>query len=124
MLNMVDIVKGRHRSEIYHTQLAQSSIHQAFAIMLLSFLVIGVAVFLISLTDGDKGLLKIAFESFSAFSTVGLTLGITSSLSDLSKVVLIFVMFIGRVGALTVLIALVAPSPKRPYQYPTEEIIF
>ncbi len=122
--NMVDIVKGRERSEIYHTQISRFSINQAFAIMLLSFLVIGIAVFLISLTDGDKGLLKIAFESFSAFSTVGLTLGITSALSDMSKVVLIFVMFIGRVGALTVLFALVVPSRKQPYQYPTEEIIF
>lgn len=122
--NMVDIVKGRERTEIYHTQVSRYSINQAFAIMLLSFLVIGISVFLISLTDGDKGLLKIAFESFSAFSTVGLTLGITSSLSELSKVVLILVMLIGRVGALTILIALVSPSRNQPYQYPTEEITF
>lgn len=123
-LNLMDVVKGRDRSEVYHVQISKSSIRQAFAIMLLSLLVIVIAIFLISITDGDKGLLKIAFESFSAFSTVGLTLGITSSLTDMSKLVLIFVMFIGRVGALTVLIALIAQARKQPYQYPNEEVIF
>ena len=68
--------------------------------------------------------MEIAFESFSAFSTVGLSLGITSSLSAMSKLVLVLVMFIGRVGALTIIVAFVTQSRQLYYRYPTEDIIY
>lgn len=43
----------------------------------------------------------ILFEAVSALSTVGLSLGITSSLSVMGKVVIIIIMFIGRIGVIT-----------------------
>ena len=48
-------------------------------------------------------LLKILFEVVSAFSTVGLSTGITSSLSVSSKYIIVFTMFIGRIGILNML---------------------
>jgi len=123
-LNLRSIIRGRNRTEVYRTQISELSINRAFAVMLLSLLIIGCTVFLISIFDGDKGILKIAFESFSAFSTVGLTLGITSELSDASKMVLIFTMFIGRVGVLTLFMALVKQIEERAYRYPIEEIMY
>jgi len=123
-LNMISIIRGKDRTEFHRTQISDAAVMRAFAIILLSLLVIGSSVFLISLNDGDKGLLEIAFESFSAFSTVGLSLGITSSLSTTSKLVLVVVMFIGRVGALTVLVAFVHQSKQLYYRYPSEDIIF
>lgn len=123
-LNMVSIIRGKDRTEFHKTQIKEQSINKAFAIILLSLLVIGISVFLISLNDGEMGLLKIAFESFSAFSTVGLSLGITGDLSEMSKVVLTFVMFIGRVGALTVIVAFVSQSQQLYYRYPSEDIIY
>ena len=123
-LNMVSVIRGKDRTEFHRTQISDTAIVRSFAIILLSLLVIGCSVFLISLNDGDKGLLEIAFESFSAFSTVGLSLGITSSLSATSKMVLVVVMFIGRVGALTVLVAFVHQSKQLYYRYPSEDIIF
>lgn len=85
---------------------------------------LGVSVLLIGLNDADKGILRIAFESFSAFSTVGLTLGITQDLSIFSKFVLVVVMFIGRVGVLTVLMAVVHQIKTLHYRYPSEDIMF
>lgn len=41
---------------------------------------------------------QVLYESISAFATVGLTLGITPSLGDASKLTLVLTMFIGRVG--------------------------
>lgn len=123
-LNLRTVIHGRNRTEVYRTQISEPSINKAFAVILLSLLVIGVTVLLITVFDGDKGILKITFESFSAFSTVGLTLGITSELSEASKVVLIFTMFIGRVGALTMLMAFVNQQIDRAYQYPIEEIMY
>jgi trk system potassium uptake protein len=123
-LNLRAIIRGRNRTEVHHTQISEPSINRAFALITLSVLIIGVSVLLISIFDGDKGILKIAFEAVSAFSTVGLSLGITTELSDASKIVLVVTMFIGRVGALTILIAFINQKTDRAYQYPVEEIMY
>jgi Trk-type K+ transport system membrane component len=77
---------------------------------------------LISIFDSDQDLMDIGFECFSAYSTVGLSLGITGNLSDLSKLVLIMVMFVGRVSMLTIIIAIFKKVKQKNYRYPTEEI--
>ncbi|WP_269138836.1 potassium transporter TrkG [Treponema vincentii] len=46
-----------------------------------------------------------AFETVSAFATVGLSTGITAQFSVAGKLILVFLMFIGRVGPLTILTA-------------------
>lgn len=123
ILNLRAVILGKNKTNAYRTQISEQSINKAFAVILLSLLIIGIAVLIISVNDGKHGLLRIAFEVFSAFSTVGLTLGITPELSQMSKIVLILTMFIGRVGALTVLMAFVAEAKQQSYQYPVEEVM-
>lgn len=123
-LNMKSVVTGHGRTEAFRTEISVASIKRAFAIILLALLVLGVAVLLLSIRDADKGLLKLAFEAFSAFSTVGLTLGVTPQLSLLGKFVIMAVMFIGRVGALTLLFAVVTRSQGALYRYPSEDIMY
>lgn len=86
-------------------------------------MVIGTAIFLIASFDEEKTLLSIAFECFSAYSTVGLSIGITPELSSASKVVIICTMFIGRVSMLTILIAMLRRVKYLNYKYPQEEIL-
>ena len=90
--------------------------------MWLSLLVIGIGVTLISYDQPDLDLIKVVFECFSAYSTVGLSLNLTSDLSDFSKVVVSVIMFVGRVSMLTIFIALLKNSRQGNYRYPTEEI--
>lgn len=123
-INMKSIVMGHERPEAFRTEIPETSIKRAFAIILLALLVLGIAVLLLSIYDFEQGLLKLAFEAFSAFCTVGLTLGVTAKLSMFGKFVIMAVMFIGRVGALTLLFAVVTKSGARPYRYPSEEIMF
>ncbi|MDM1504192.1 ATPase, partial [Myroides marinus] len=68
-------------------------------------------------------LLRLAYEAFSAYSTSGLSTGITAQLTDPSKVTLIMLMFIGRVSMLTILIAISKKEKLTNYRYPTEEIL-
>ncbi len=91
--------------------------------MLLSFLVIGLATLLVSYFNPEIQLITIAFETFSAFSTVGLSLGITGNLHAGSKVVIIITMFLGRVGIFTLIASIVTKVNTRFYRYPTESII-
>ncbi|HEY8401263.1 MAG TPA: potassium transporter TrkG, partial [Cytophagaceae bacterium] len=57
-----------------------------------------------------------------AFSTAGMSLGITESLTTSSKLVIIMTMFIGRVGTLTILSALIKRVRTLNYKYPEENV--
>jgi len=122
-LNILSLAKGKTRVEIFRREIADITIRRSFAIISLSFIVIGIAIMLISIFDSELSLKDIAFEVFSAFGTVGLSLGITAKLSGISKIVLIIVMFIGRVNMLTLVIAVFKKEKRKNYRYPTEEII-
>lgn len=123
VLNLLSMARGKERVEIFRREIAPQSLKRAFAVISLSLVAIGAAVFLIASFEPDKELLAIAFESFSAYSTVGLSLGITADLSSPSKVVLVLLMFAGRVGLLTVLSAVLQNAPNTPYRYPSEEVL-
>ena len=123
ILNTLSVAKGKDRLEIYHREIKSKSVREAFAVMLLSFLVIGLSIFLILYLDPEQKLLQVAFEVFSAFSTVGLSLGITANLSAGSKMVLIFTMFLGRVGIFTLIAGMVTKVQNQNYRYPAESII-
>ncbi|MBN1412419.1 MAG: potassium transporter [Spirochaetales bacterium] len=71
----------------------------------------------------DKSLLKIVFEGFSAFATVGLSLGITSSLSIPGKLVVIFAMFFGRVGLITIAMKVYGKVSEYLVDYAEEEVL-
>lgn len=122
-LNFFSIARGKDRVELFKREISDLSLRRAFSIISLSLLVIGTAIFLIASFDDDMTLLSIAFECFSAYSTVGLSLGITPLLSTPSKLVIIATMFIGRVSMLTILIALLRNVKHLNYKYPKEEIL-
>lgn len=91
----------------------------AIAVMyLFLFLVGGISLSLIEGID----LLTCLFESASALGTVGLSLGITSTLSTASKIIIIFLMFLGRVGGLTLIYAAFGNNSDIT-KYPAEKMI-
>ncbi|WP_083867486.1 TrkH family potassium uptake protein [Fulvivirga imtechensis] len=122
VLNVLSISKRKERIEIFKREITNESVRKAFAVILLSFLVIGLAVFLVTLFNPELPLLSIIFECVSAFSTVGLSLGITGVLSAASKGVIIVTMFLGRVGTLTLLVALIVSARTQSYRYPSENV--
>lgn len=121
-LNILSIAKGKTRIEVFRREIADISVKRSFAIISLSLIVIGTGIMFISVFDPDKNLKDIAFECFSAYSTVGLSLGVTANFSSLSKLVLIIIMFVGRVNMLTIIIAIFKKIKHKNYRYPTEEI--
>ena len=122
-LNFFSIARGKNRIEIFRREISQGSVNRAFAAISLSLIVVGIAVFAITIFDRKQGLLQIAFECFSAYSTTGLSLGITPLLSTESKMVLVCCMFVGRVSMLTIMIAIFRQVRNLRYRYPSEEIL-
>jgi trk system potassium uptake protein len=123
ILNFLSIAKGKDRIEIYRREISAISTRRAFATLSLSLILIGVSVFCLAISDSDKDLIKLAFESVSAFGTVGLSLGITSALSTAGKIVIILTMFIGRVSMLTILVAFMRRIVNLKYKFPTEDVL-
>lgn len=122
LLNTLSLARGQTRVEVFQREIADISIRRAFSIMWLSLLVIGMGVTLISYNQPELAILKVIFECFSAYSTVGLSLNLTPELSVFNKLVVAVIMFVGRVGMLIIFIALFKNMRQRNYRYPTEEI--
>ncbi len=121
-LNIFSLVRGKQSVEIFGRRVTDDSTSRAFAIISLSLIFLGFSIFLLSITDSDKNLLSLAFESFSAYSTSGLSMGVTDKLSNSGRMVIIITMFVGRVGFLTLLIAFVKKAKPKNYLFPKEQM--
>ena len=94
---------------------------KACTISLLSLLLVCVGTFFLCVLEQEYSFVQLLFEEVSAFGTVGLSTGITPTLSVASKLILIFTMFAGRVGTFTLLTMWIdRPAPSVRY---TEESV-
>ncbi len=123
-INIISLAKGKEYIEIFKRRIAGESVNKAFAIILLSFIVVGLSFFALIFTDPDKSMKDLLFESLSAYTTCGLSLGITPSLSMGGKLIIVVTMLVGRVGMLTLLVAFIKNTTRRNIIFPEEKILF
>lgn len=122
ILNALSSIRRKNRIDVFRREISEASIKKAFTVVSLSLFVITIGIFLLCIFEPQKDFLSIVFECVSAYSTVGLSLGITSDLSSHSKLVLIIIMFIGRVSMFSIMIAIFKKVKHKNYRYPSEEI--
>ncbi len=123
VLNIAHMVQGKSRIEVYRRQISDDSVKRAFAVIFLSLLVIGISTLFLRIFDPQLDALATVFEVFAAYSTAGLSMGITDELSDGSKLIVIGTMFTGRVTMFTILIAVFRRFHNQNYRYPMEDIM-
>ena len=123
LLNVLAIVRGQDRVEIHNRELTRNSVHRANAMIVVSLIVLGVSILLVSIVDPALSLRAVAFECFSAFGTVGSSLNATPLLSTAGKVIIMLLMFFGRVGVLTITASFVKPVDESRYRLPKAEIM-
>lgn len=117
------ILQGQEEVVLYKREVAISLILKAVGVLIGSVATVLLSTILISLTDPNFDFLQILFEVVSAFATVGLSTGITASLSVLAKIVLISTMYIGRVGVLLLMAALLGDPRPKSVRYPEETLL-
>ncbi|MFJ1538307.1 TrkH family potassium uptake protein [Micromonospora chalcea] len=116
-------LRGEPDTTVGRRRVAAASQRQALTVALLSVaLVAGGTVGLIGLTS-HVSFSAALFEVTSAFSTTGLTVGVSGQLSPPGQYVLIALMYIGRVGPLTLGSAIALNTRRRLYRYPEEQPI-
>jgi len=116
-------IKGHKDINIFYRKVPQHTIEKAFIVIIISFLLISMAFLLVLTFDKGNSMSDLLFETVSAFGTVGLSLGVTTKLTILSKIVIMVTMFIGRIGPLTILLAMSRKESKAIYNYPEENIM-
>jgi trk system potassium uptake protein len=117
------ILQGKEEVLLYDRKIAISLILKAVGVLVGSVATVILATILISLTDPTLDFIQILFEVVSAFATVGLSTGITGSISITAKLILIMTMYIGRVGVLLLMSAVLGdPRPTR-IRYPEENLL-
>ena len=109
---------GRVRAHAGRVLLARAT-----AVVTLALGVVTLAILALAVSEPGVPLSGLAFEAFSAFGTVGLSMGVTPDLSAAGRWVIVALMLLGRVGLLTAGLALAAAPPERPLHYPNEDVI-
>lgn len=112
-LNLINQIRGRDQLVFKWQTIPNTVISRVTTIISLSLIALGLSTTLIVSMQPELPVLSVAFECFSAYATVGLSIGLTAKLSTASKIVVTILMFLGRVSFLTFLIALVATINKR-----------
>jgi trk system potassium uptake protein len=117
LLAIIAEVRGHAEAEFFNRAIAPAVIRQAMTVALLGVAVVtaGTAL-LLAITGLDLD--RVLFEAISAFSTSGLSTGITTQLSGSAQLVLVVMMFLGRVGTVTLASALALRSRQRLYRLP------
>ncbi|OXS58471.1 trk system potassium uptake protein TrkH [Bacillus sp. V-88] len=121
-LSMIAFLKEKRDIRIFRRTIDQAHIFKALALSMISVLLVFTALFFLEMTEHDVSFLSIVFEVVSAFGTVGLSMGITGSLSIAGKWIIIIVMFAGKLGPLTLAFSLSRPD-KEKIRYPKEDIL-
>ncbi|MGV0104074.1 TrkH family potassium uptake protein [Nostoc sp. DSM 114160] len=117
------ILRGKEEVLLYDRKIAITLILKAVGVLVGSVAAVILATILISLTDPTLDFIQILFEVVSAFATVGLSTGITASISTAAKLILIVTMYVGRVGVLLLMSAVLGdPRPTRIH-YPEENLL-
>jgi trk system potassium uptake protein TrkH len=131
---LVMILRGAESREdvrLLRRKLSPLSVSRGMMFALRAIAIVAVAAFLLTISEllvrpspvQYKYFLAVLFETFSAFGTVGLSLGLTPYLTGLGKCIIILTMFAGRVGMSALAISTPRRLPQQIVDFPEEEVL-
>ncbi|TXD42647.1 hypothetical protein FRC96_02980 [Lujinxingia vulgaris] len=115
------IASGTPRVVLFRREIPQEIVYRSAGITVIS-LVLGFTLLFLLLLTQSIPFDMLAFEAASALGTVGLSVGATSQLNDIGKLLIVLVIFIGRVGPLALALVLGRGQPSR-LSYPEARIM-
>jgi len=125
ILATISTFRGGGQVHAFKRKIAQETIMRALAVVMSSLAAVFVFSLLLAVSEGilEDRFLEVLFEATSAFSTTGLSTGLTSELSAAGKVMVIIAMFAGRLGPLTLAFALSQKKRSSRVGYPEDHIL-
>ena len=123
VLFLINFARGNEVINVFKRQIKLIDVFRSYAVIILALLMVMTALLILLITEPGVPVVALLFEITSAFGTCGMSLGITSELSDTGKVIIMLLMFIGRVGLISFLFTLGGKTKKLNYHYPKERVI-
>ena len=141
ILLVFNYIRGKEENNVFNKRISQDAINRAIIVFIISIFIIIISISLLLITETMQNekymnietakelnwsFMDIAFEAIAAFTTVGLTLGITTKLTLAGKFIIMLLMIIGRLGPITISMALFKrhkESKKSKVQYPQGNIL-
>lgn len=125
ILTVKSFLLGKEDIEVFGRRITSSTVRKSVGIFFVGVLAVLTGILLIVLIEPEFDLLEASFEVVSALATVGLSIGGSSNLTSIGKLLIVIYMFMGRVGLLTIFLALVAKNTvnKQQIRYPEGRII-
>jgi len=122
-LTILMVIRGKDDIEFSFRRISKDTANKALAVFSIVLTLALTIMILLSITEPHLEFTDIMFEVFSALGTVGLSTGITSSLSVAGKLIIALAMFFGRVGPLTMVIALTRRGKRKSLvRYPEGKV--
>jgi trk system potassium uptake protein TrkH len=122
-LAVISYARGLDKIRVGKHTLPRALMMRSLVVFVISFSLVFLATWLILLTN-PFGLDQTLFEVVSAYSTTGLSMGITTELNTIGRLIIIFTMFAGRLGAITIMISLLGRDKgTKLIDYPEESIL-
>jgi trk system potassium uptake protein TrkH len=116
-------IRARESVNLFYRTLPLELVMRAFTVVTLSVSIIFLSSFILLLTQAGTSMKEVLFEVFSAFGTVGLSLGLTPKLTALGKLIVVLTMYIGRIGPLTLLYAFSREKAYGRFEYVEETVM-
>lgn len=132
--------RGRDSAELFRRSVSSEDLRRAVSVLSAAVAILFVAIFGLLVTESVRGpaeaigqvagvagrranMQDVVFEAVSALGTVGLSTGLTQSLSSAGRLIIIVLMFLGRVGPLTMAMALAKIHSEGNYRYPQGRVL-
>lgn len=106
ILMVVSFIKDEERTVVFNRKIEFQTVKRAVAVTTMSVCIVAVSIVLLTTTEPNADFVDVTYEVFSAYGTVGITLGLTPLLSGLGKFIVMLLMFAGRLGPITLSFAL------------------
>ena len=123
IVTIVCVIKGREDAEVFKRRFSKELVYRAFTLIFIGLSLVIVVTMLLSYTEKGASFIALFYETVSALGTAGLTLGLTSELSTIGKVLIMFMMYLGRVGPLTVVLSITRKKINSGIKYPEGKIL-
>ncbi len=127
--HIINSLKGRENLNIFKKRVDQDAIKKSHFIFNISILILTLSIFILLITE-DQNPFKMIFEVFSAYGTVGLSMGgelknvsLSANFTVYGKAIIIFLMLIGRVGILTAINIFLTADRKEHFLYSKTKVI-
>ncbi len=113
LFTMLAYVRGKDDTEISRRRVKESRVRSALVVVCAAFAVWFAMCLLLLALEPAADLVDVVYEMTSALATVGLSRGLTPSLSLGGKLAVVVTMYLGRIGPLTMATAIVLKAERK-----------